>query len=378
MKIAINASFYGPRTGGIGTYIYNLITHLEQVDVTNDYIIYLAKDYFKYGTEKLPQRWKFKATPFASNSKIKRSITENKFWLKEEKDEQFDVFHSPFFHSPKLKHAKTILTVHDMRFERYPKTYSPLRYLFLKYKVKKSIERANKIIAISQFTKDELLYFYKIDDKKVKVIHEAINFDDFRDNDNTSPSDLLSGLISNRYILSVGHIEPRKNYINLIRAFNMLLKTNNQLADLKLVIVGKRQHNYVKVIKLINQNKNIIYTDFVSFSDLKWLYKHAELFAFPSIYEGFGFPPLEAAALGTVSTVSNASCIPEICGDSVLYFDPLNTHDIAKKIEILLMDKTVKENYGDQLRLNLDRFSWTKNANETLSCYKLLLKNEVN
>ena len=157
MKIAINCIFCQPRGGGIREYIYNVVSALSRIDKENEYILYVLKDCVGYAYNVLPNvpNMSIKAVPYDSSrmSVIMRSLFSRRYWLKEEREEQFDIFHSPFFHAPRLKHAKVIITVHDLRFCRYPSTYTLPRYLFLRTAVKNSIKQADAIITISAFTK---------------------------------------------------------------------------------------------------------------------------------------------------------------------------------------------------------------------------------
>lgn len=370
MKIAINCIFFQPKGGGIKEYIYNLTNNIALIDNKNSYILYVLEDQIDYASRYLPSSMKIKTVPYKSGklSVIQRSIFERNFWLTEEKIERFDIFHSPFFHAPKFKYAKVILTVHDLRFYRYPKTYAILRYLYLKRKVKDSIKSADAIIAISEFTKREIIDAYNIEENKITVILEGINRDRYTLKTSETPLQIPKDLENNKFILSVGHLEPRKNYEALIKSF-LMLKTTKSDFDYKLVIVGKKGHHYQEVLKLVDSSNDIIYLNFVDHSTLLWLYKQASIFVFPSYYEGFGFPPLEAACFGTLSVVSNISSIPEVCGNSAIYFNPFDINDMADKIYIALNDASIYNKIRQNLIKNLERFSWKENAESTIKIY---------
>lgn len=374
MKIAINAAFYQPKGGGIKEYIDNLLINLSKLSSEHQFIVYVLQDQFEYAKNNLPDKFKIKRIPFKSGSKwnrIKRSLFERRFWLKEEKDENIDLFHSPFFHAPKLKRAKTLLTVHDLRLYRFPETYEFFRYQFLKRKVIDSIKRADHIISISNFTKDEMVQLCNVSPQKITVIHEAINRDRFSTKGLVEPTELPDSIKTSPFLLTVGHMEPRKNYDRLLNSF-IKLKNKSVFKDLQLVIVGKKDHSFKETLNKIETTPDVHYLNFVSGNSLIWLYKNASLFVFPSYYEGFGFPPLEAAALDTVSAVSKISSIPEVCGDAAFYFDPYDEEEMSKVIENALLDPEVKDAMLKKVRQRLNDFSWEKNAAETLEVYKNL------
>ena len=378
MKIAINCAFFQPKGGGIKEYIQNLVENISILDSENEYILYILKDQFDYTKQNLNTNFRIKVIPYKSEglvNKIIRSLSEDKFWRKEELIEKWDIFHSPFFHGPKLKKAKLILTVHDLRFFRYPKTYTWLRYFYLKYAVKRSITNANHIISISQFTKDEICAAYNIDQHKITVIHEAVNPVHFTSyNLNSIDLGKLNKISPKDFILTVGHLEPRKNYNVLISSFLRFKKESIKSKNLKLVIVGKKGHDYQSTIDLINRHSNdIIYLDFVSQSLLNWLYANALLFIFPSIYEGFGFPPLEAACHDLVSAVSNTSCIPEICENGAFYFDPYSEESIVRTINESLYNESERKKVLEKIKERLKSFSWEKNASETIKLYRTII-----
>lgn len=371
MKIAINCAFYQLKGGGIKEYIDNLVNKLALLDKENEYVLYVLQDHIEYAKENLPKSFRLKSIPFKSGSKwnkIKRSLLEGKFWREEERIEKFDLFHSPFFHAPRLKNTKTILTVHDLRLYRFPETYEFFRYHFLKNRVKNSIKRAEHIISISEFTKTEIEELCGVRPEKITVIPEAINLERFSSKDLQDPIDLPSVLGENPFILSVGHMEPRKNYNRLIDAYQKV-KEKEGLKDLKLVIVGKKDHSYSNTLQKIAETEGVHYLNFVTGNDLMWLYKNARLFVFPSYYEGFGFPPLEAASLGTISAVSNVSSIPEVCGEAAFYFNPYDEKEIANVIYRALTDTEEITKKQKGLAQHLAKFSWETNAKETIKIY---------
>lgn len=375
MKIAINCIFCQPKGGGIKEYIVNLTNHIALCDQDNTYILYVLEDQLEFAKKLLPQRFQIKVVPFKSDflSVVKRSLFSQRFWTKEEKTERFDIFHSPFFHAPKMKKAKLILTVHDLRLYHYPQTYNPLRYMFLKRAVKDAISRADHIISISEFTKQEMVELCGVSPEKITVIYEAVNRNAFSEKqlENYVLPKEYTELGQGRILFSLGHIEPRKNYPRLIEAFKKL-KEKEENQDLKLVIAGKKYVDYINTIRLMEETPDVVYLDFIPRELLLWLYKNATLFVFPSTYEGFGFPPLEAASMGTISAVSNVSSIPEVCGDCAFYFNPYDVDNMAATIEDALNNAEGRQKKEKLLETQLNKTSWEQNAADTIKLYQTI------
>jgi len=373
MKIAINCCYYGETSGGIKEYIYNLVSNLLAVDKSNSYLFYVSTDDIEFWERTMPRDAIYKVFPFKRKEKIKRSLRQNSFWRKEHAREKFDIFHSPFFYIPALSGCKKIMTVHDLRFRRYPGSYTLLRRLFVRYAFQKSLRTIDRIITVSEFTKKEITEFYNIDPDRIVPIHEAVDQKRFSINFNDKEIIEKLGLKEKQYLLTVGHLEPRKNYPLLIEAIEEL--NQDPSFQYKLVIVGKRNYKFEETVVKIEKSSNTLYLDFVQHETLLSLYKNALLFLFPSIYEGFGFPPLEAARFGVPAAVSNASSIPEIVGRGATYFDPLSKDDMIRGIREAIKKRDELSGLAQE---NLNRFSWRATAEQTITLYEDLLTDEPN
>jgi len=281
----------------------------------------------------------------------------------------YDIFHQTDFDTyyfNAIKGKKMVMTFHDMNYSKY-------RHLFVNTLTnniddrerfqKESVERADRIVAVSQHTKEDLVNRWDVDSNKVVVIHHGV--------DKVRKTDLdVARIVDAPFLLFVGERYGFKNFERFLHAFSLV---SRKYSDLKLVCTGRkfseadsaliRQENLMnKVIQLSADEKS-----------LARLYRDAEMFVFPSFSEGFGMPILEAMVYDCPVVLSNASCFPEVAGQAGVYFDPYRTEDIAEKIERVLVDSTLRSNLVALGHERLNAFSWEKNASEHMSVYQSLL-----
>ena len=255
---------------------------------------------------------------------------------------------APFFYKNK------IITVHDIAYERFPQTFDWKFRLFYKIAIPNIIKTSKHIFTVSQFSKSEIINFYHPNPNKIDVIYNAVN-DIFKPKTNNTKED---------YILAVSSLNYQKNFHSLIKAFNLLEDKN-----IKLYLVGGINKNFasLELLKDIEHNKNIIFRGRVDDDELIKLYSNAKCFLCPSLYEGFGIPPLEAQACGCPVIVSNVASLPEVCRDSALYCDPYDTEDIKNKIEMLLNNEELQKECIQKGFENIKRFSWKKSAEKIIN-----------
>lgn len=238
-------------------------------------------------------------------------------------------------------------------------------YLNLDYS---GIKKAVRVIAVSHHTKKDLVKYLNIPEEKIAVIYEGVDHNIFKPTEGRPP-------IPQPYILFVGSEHPRKNLETLLKAF-ALLKKQEAFRDLKLLKVGKagggetdfRKYT-LKVVHELGLESEVIFTDFVATEELPLYYSQAECFVFPSLYEGFGFPPLEAMACGCPVVVSNVTSLPEIVGDAAIQVEPLNAEALALAISSILRDAKLKCELRSKGLKRARRFSWERTAQETLNLY---------
>ena len=257
-----------------------------------------------------------------------------------------------------LFYRNKIVTIHDVAFERYPQTFNwKFRYTY-KYLIPAIIKRSRHVFSVSDFSKNEIINFYGINNNKVSVIYNSVN-------DKFKP--LRKKHTKHDYILAVSSLHYQKNFHSLIKAFNL------QNGDIKLYLVGSFNKNFANtaLIKEIKSNKNIIFLGRVGDEELIRLYSNAKYFVFPSLYEGFGIPPLEAQACGCPVICSNAASLPEVGGkDSVLYIDPYDINDIKEKMELLINNSELQDKLRTKGFENIKRFSWERSAKKMIEIVK--------
>jgi glycosyltransferase involved in cell wall biosynthesis len=227
--------------------------------------------------------------------------------------------------------------------------------------MKAAVYKSDKIIAISEFTKSEILKYLTVDNEKIKVVHFGIDSEKIESELHDS---LSIKSIPAKYLLYVGNIKPHKNLINLLKAFEIILSSHN---DYKLIIVGKKEGFITgdnEVFKIVENNSllkaNIIFTGYIENRELYNYYKSSSIFVFPSLYEGFGIPPLEAMICECPVVASNITAIPEICGDAILYVNPMQPEDIAEKVNTLIENRYLREELIKKGKLQITKFSLAK------------------
>lgn len=247
-----------------------------------------------------------------------------------------------------------VITIHDLSFLRNPSWFSRSYYLFYKTFLPIIVKKAKKILTVSEFSKKEIELLLRVPDYKIVIVPNAVSMEIFRPTDDTS-NDLQ------KYILAVSSLDPRKNHIRLIEAFEKI-----DLPDHSLYIVGK-SHKHFNFKGSNAEKKNIIFLGYVSDVKLAKLYKQASIFVYPSLYEGFGIPPLEAMANGCPVIASDIPSLKEVCKDAALYVDPYSVDDIGRAILNLMENAHLRANLIERGLQNSKSYSWSKSASIVLS-----------
>lgn len=282
-----------------------------------------------------------------------------------------DLVHFSMTQQPVLYKGKVITTIHDLstaRFNNPAKNWLvfKLKQQVYKWVIKRVARRSEALITPSDWVKYDVAQFTRVPPEKINVTHEAADII----HDNPQP---VADLEKQKFIMYVGRPLPHKNLKRLVRAFSEVQLTHPKL---KLALVGKTDSNYLLLKRYVHQQgiSGIVFTDFVTEEQLRWLYENAQAYVFPSLSEGFGLPGLEALAHGLPLVSSRATCLPEIYKDTAVYFNPISTSDMAEKIKMVLENNKL----AASLRLRgpklAAQYSWEQTAQQTLTLYEQVLE----
>lgn len=283
-----------------------------------------------------------------------------------------DVFHSPDFTlPPTLRRTRCMVTVHDLSFLRLPECYEPVLFRYLSVEVPRAVRRADWVLADSKSTRCDLIELLRVPAERISVIYPAADpgFHPIQDPDVLSRVQLKYGLPP-RFVLSVGTLQPRKNYVRLIQAMARLHQP-----EVKLVIVGGKGWLFDEVFTAIQEQglqEQVLILGFVDETDLPVLYNLAEVFCFPSLYEGFGIPPLEAMACGTPVIAADNSSLPEAVGDAGILIDASSTEELTCALQRLLQNPALRRELVERGRIQVSKFSWDEAAKRLLDIYRRL------
>lgn len=381
MKIGIDASraFLKNRTG-IEEYSFQVINHLKDELSDHEVVLYVRPKVNRTINKfNLPPKWKIKRIGWP------------RFWTQiglslEMILHPVDVLFIPahtvpiihpsgfiikvfnFFRKNKKK-FKTIVTIHGLEYEFLPKAYSIWERIYMRIVIKKSCQWADKIISVSNNTKRDLIKLYKIPSKKIVVIYEGYFFRDIKKGNKDKRKSVLEKyqLENAKYLLFLGRIEERKNLIRIVEAFEIL--KNKYGVPHKLLLAGGLGYGYDNIVKYIESSvyRNDIYlAGFVEDEDKQEILKNADVFLFPTLYEGFGLPIIEAQSLGVPIVASDNSSIPEIIGAKIKPWlvDPKNSEEIAEAVYKIIASKKVRDKLIKPGLENVKRFSWNNCAKE--------------
>lgn len=362
-KIVIDAREY---TTGTGRYMFRLLEHLDKLPTEHDFVLLLKPhdmDVYQYKNPRFTKvACGFKEFTFA----------EQLGYLRQIRGLKADLVHFGMVQQPVLYGGKVVTTMQDLTTVRFRNpTKNPVVFT-IKQQVYKWVNRrvakkSKAIITISNYVKDDLVAFTSVSPDKITVTYEAA--DPIPDTPEVVPS-----LEGKQFIMYLGRPLPHKNLWRLIEAFE---KVRAQHPELHLALAGKKDALYAEIEERAAAAgyKNLVFTDFISEGQLRWMYEHCQAYTFPSLSEGFGLPALEAMANGAPLVSTNATCSPEIYGDAAHYFDPLDIESMADAINEVITNKDLANDLRAKGKARAAQFSWHRMAEQTLAVYDAVLKN---
>lgn len=361
--IAIDARQY---TTSTGRYVYRLAQYLEKLDTANDYIVLLKPEDMS--------AYEFTNPRFTKVPCPHKEFTfdEQLGLLNQLNGLKADLVHFCLVQQPVLYRGRIVTTVHDLTTARFanpaknPVVFSIKQQVY-KWVIKRAIAKSKIVLVPSQYVKDDLVAFSSVNPTKIVVTYEAADPIDM-------PAEELDGLKGKRFLMYVGRPTPHKNLERLIEAHQQL---RADYPNLMLVLAGKKDANYRRIETSVLGRKlpGIIFTDFISDAQLRWLYENCAAYVFPSLSEGFGLPGLEAMVHGAPVVSSNATCLPEIYGDAAHYFDPNDVQAITKSIADVLSNEVLRKELVVKGIAQAKKYSWQRMAEQTLEVYKKALGN---
>jgi hypothetical protein len=367
MKIGIDARMYGVSFTGIGRYTYELIKNIAELDKENEFVVFMRKEAFD---SFIPPNKHFKKV-LADYPHY--SLGEQTGFLKVINREKLDLMHFTHFNAPIFYSKPYIVTIHDLTLSFFPgkKMTNLFQRMAYHIVVRNVTKKAKKIIAVSEHTKKDLIKALKVPADKIIVVYNGVS-PKFGDVESTSRPDLMKKLgLQKPYFLYTGVWRDHKNIVGMIKAFHEFNKDiGNQY---NLVITGSYNPTYHEIpdtVKNLGIEDEVNLVGLVSDPDLFALYNHAIAYVFPSFYEGFGLPPLEAMQCGTPVIASNTSATPEICGEgNVLFFNPYSLDDMKKAMRIVTTDASIRQRLIDRGFERVKSFSWEKMTDSVLDIY---------
>ena len=379
MKIGIDIrTLMDIQYSGIPEYTLNLIKEILKLDKKNEYKLFYNSG--KDISDKIPKLASNSAEIIKTNypNKLFNNVMQRVLGMP--KIDQLlgvDLFFMPNIGFISLSsQCKKIITIHDLSFLRFSEFFSLKRRAWHSIvNVKKMLNQFDKIIAVSNSTKNDLISLCNVKEEKIKVIYHGVG-SEYKE---IEPSSQRLNEVKKKYalpdnfILYLGTLEPRKNVEGIICAFNELKRKNKNLENFKLAIAGGRGWKAGNIFKAWNKSKykdDIIFLGYVDSADKVYFYNSAALFVYPSFYEGFGLPPLEAMACGIPVVCGFASSLPEVAGDAAVMVDPYDINSIADAMEQILTDNELKNDLIKKGLAQAKHFSWEKTAIEYLDLFK--------
>ena len=364
MRVAIDARKL--HDFGIGTYIRNLLRQLARIDHETEYVLLSQPTDLDVATQLGPN---FRSVLEPSPNYSLREQIHVPWVLHRERP---DVFHAPHYILPAGVRCRSVVTIHDCIHLMFPQ-YLPNKaaYAYARASMWTAVKRSDCILTVSEASKRDILHFFNVLPEKIVVVYNAIDEHFWL----TPPEDEVARVreryqLDHQFVLYVGNIKPHKNLVRLIEAFDELRHTG--FDELKLLIIGDEISKLPALRRAVHRHKlhkHVRFLGYVSDSTLRVLYRLAAMFVFPSLYEGFGLPPLEAMASGTPVVTSNQSSLPEVTGDAAVLVDPYDVNSIVEGMRRVLTDSELADDLRRRGPERAREFSWARSVEMTRQVY---------
>ena len=373
MRVAIDIRRAGDF--GVGTYIRNIVLQLAQLDTATQYLLIGRRKHLEEFSS-LPKN--FELVEYAAEPESFRTHLHLPFVLRRRR---IDILHMPWFYAPAFLPVRLVVTVHDLTDVLSPPVASTSvvqagRLFF----ARRALQNASRILSVSHASKRELARTFAIPESKIEVIYNAVDERFLRE---PLPADadriLERHAVNYPFVLYAGNIKPQKNLARLIEAFAVAkadLRDHPDLAQLKLIVIGDELTQHPDLRRAVVRSRireDVRFLGFVPLPVLRVFYARARAFLFPSLYEGFGLPPLEAMAHGTPVLTSNVSSLPEVFSQAALLVNPENVFEIARGIRQILTEGVLRESLERRGRKLVERFSWRRSAEQVRAVYEAVM-----
>jgi glycosyltransferase involved in cell wall biosynthesis len=371
VRIAIDARKL--RDFGIGTYVRNLLRQLGRQDDAHEYVVFCREqdcDTVEEGGAK------FRAVVETAGN---YSVTEQFALPMDLRRAAVDLFHAPHYVLPALTPCRSVVTIHDCIHLRFPQ-YLPTRigYAYARAQMWTATHKAARVITVSEASKRDILRYFRVPESRIDVIYNAIDERFWHEPD---PEDISRTRERYRltapFVLYAGNIKPHKNLERLIEAFHLMRQASPELREVELLIIGDEISKYATLRRAVHRHKlhkHVRFFGFVRDQTLASLYRLANAFVFPSLYEGFGLPPLEAMASGTPVITSNVSSLPEVVGDAALMIDPYEPEAIADAMRQVLTDAALRSTLRVRGLARAREFSWERSVRRVREIYEEVME----
>ena len=375
MKLGYDIRPFLKEETGVGIYLKNLLFHLSRLDTENEYYLFSSSWKDRFAAEKIPP---FRRLHFHDYRLPVKLI--NYLWYRLGRPrldrffkESLDLTHSPT-PLPLPTAGKKVVTVYDLFFLDFPEQADRQARRVFYGKIRSSLLQADAVVAISEFTRNQILDRFAVDPARVQTIHLGLNREFWAAKDEKTCEELRGRLgLPDDFLLFVGALEKRKNITGLLDALKII---HNRRGKLPLVLAGRSGEASLDVqnkAEALGLASSLIFTGYCDEKELRCLYRMADLLVYPSLWEGFGLPLLEAMASGLPVAASQRTAIPEIAGDAVLYFDPENPEDMADQIIRGIEQTELRKSLVGRGLERADRFSWARTAEQSLALYRELM-----